>query len=62
MRDTTERPDVNAGTVKLAGTDYRRLSKYILIDVRQQKNSKAINPAGDGLTPDVMQPLYIGYS
>ena len=49
MCDTTERPEaLNAGTVKLVGTDYNKIVNEVssLID---DKVSKAVNPYGDGL-------------
>lgn len=54
MRDTTERPEaLNAGTVKLVGTDYNKIVNEVssLIDDKAayEKMSKAINPYGDGL-------------
>lgn len=54
MRDTTERPEaLTAGTVKLVGTDYDRISKEIsaLLEDPQayEKMSKAVNPYGDGV-------------
>lgn len=53
MRDTTERPEaVEAGTVKLVGTDKEKIEKEAqkLIDdkVAYEKMSKAHNPYGDG--------------
>ena len=53
MRDTTERPEaVTAGTVKLVGTDYKKIvdNVSILIENHQvyETMSKAINPYGDG--------------
>ena len=53
MRDTTERPEaLDAGTVKLVGTDYDRIVNEVsvLIDdkVAYEKMSKASNPYGDG--------------
>ena len=53
MRDTTERPDaLDAGTVKLVGTDYDRIVSEVsalLEDVEYyDKMSKAVNPYGDG--------------
>lgn len=53
MRDTTERPEaVDAGTVKLVGTDYNRIVSEvsILLDdsSAHEQMSKAINPYGDG--------------
>jgi UDP-N-acetylglucosamine 2-epimerase (non-hydrolysing) len=54
MRDTTERPEVlDAGTVKLVGTDYNKIVNEVssLIDDKAayEKMSKAVNPYGDGL-------------
>ncbi|RUL59375.1 non-hydrolyzing UDP-N-acetylglucosamine 2-epimerase [Prevotella koreensis] len=54
MRDTTERPEaLDAGTVKLVGTDYNKIVKEIsnLIDsdVEYVKMSHAVNPYGDGM-------------
>ena len=54
MRDTTERPEaLDAGTVKLVGTDYQKIvdSVSILLDDTNEyeKMSKAVNPYGDGL-------------
>ena len=54
MRDTTERPEaLDAGTVKLVGTDYDRIVNEVsvLIDdkVAYEKMSKAVTPYGDGL-------------
>ena len=54
MRDTTERPEaLNAGTVKLVGTDYNKIVNEVssLIDDKAayEKMSKAVNPYGDGL-------------
>lgn len=53
LRDTTERPEgIDAGTLKLAGTDEMRI--YQLIDEllndsnEYQRMSSAINPYGDG--------------
>lgn len=53
MRDTTERPEaVNAGTVKLVGTDYEKIIYEVseLLDDMNYYNqmSKAVNPYGDG--------------
>lgn len=53
MRDTTERPEaLDAGTVKLVGTDYNRIVNEVsvLIDDKvAYEMSKAVNPYGDGL-------------
>ncbi len=54
MRDTTERPEaLEAGTVKLVGTDYDKIVNEVseLLDSAEayEKMSKAVNPYGDGL-------------
>ena len=54
MRDTTERPEaVDAGTVKLVGTDRNKIISEVsrLLDDKAyyEKMSKAINPYGDGM-------------
>lgn len=54
MRDTTERPEaVDAGTVKLVGTDYDKIVSEVgcLLDDADYYNSmsKAMNPYGDGM-------------
>lgn len=54
MRDTTERPEaLQAGTVKLVGTDYDKIVGEVshLLDDSQayEAMSKAVNPYGDGL-------------
>ena len=53
MRDTTERPEaLDAGTVKLVGTDYDKIVNEVslLLDdpAAYEKMSKAVNPYGDG--------------
>lgn len=53
MRDTTERPEaLEAGTVKLVGTDYDAIVGNVseLLDNREayERMSKATNPYGDG--------------
>ena len=53
MRDTTERPEaLEAGTVKLVGTDYDKIISEVsaLLDNQAyyEKMSKAVNPYGDG--------------
>ncbi|MCH5243099.1 MAG: UDP-N-acetylglucosamine 2-epimerase (non-hydrolyzing), partial [Muribaculaceae bacterium] len=53
MRDTTERPEaLEAGTVKLVGTDYdkiiKEVSKLLDEEVYYDKMSMAVNPYGDG--------------
>ena len=54
MRDTTERPEaLEAGTVKLVGTDYNKIVAEVsaLLDDQALYDamSKAVNPYGDGL-------------
>lgn len=54
MRDTTERPEaLDAGTVKLVGTDYQKIMSEVsmLLDDEEtyETMSKAVNPYGDGL-------------
>ena len=53
MRDTTERPEaLDAGTVKLVGTDYNMIVNEVssLLDDQAHYDamSKAVNPYGDG--------------
>lgn len=53
MRNTTERPEaLDAGTVKLVGTDYDTIVNSVstLLDNKEEyyKMSKAVNPYGDG--------------
>lgn len=55
MRDTTERPEaVSAGTVKLVGTDYKKIVNEVSLLLENKdaydKMSKAVNPYGDGGT------------
>ena len=57
MRDTTERPEaLEAGTVKLVGTDYDKIINEVsaLLDNQAyyEKMSKAVNPYGDGKACD----------
>jgi UDP-N-acetylglucosamine 2-epimerase (non-hydrolysing) len=54
MRDTTERPEaLEAGTVKLVGTNYNKIVSEVshLLDDQAYYNamSQAVNPYGDGL-------------
>ena len=54
MRDTTERPEaLEAGTVKLVGTNYDKIVNEVsaLLDNKEhyEAMSKAVNPYGDGL-------------
>lgn len=53
MRDTTERPEaLEAGTVKLVGTNYERIVREVSALIEKQeyydRMSKAVNPYGDG--------------
>lgn len=53
MRDTTERPEaLDAGTVKLVGTDYNKIVKEVSVLIDEpsvyEVMSKAVNPYGDG--------------
>lgn len=57
MRDTTERPEaVDAGTVKLVGTDFDKIvsetSQLIEETDYYSKMSQAVNPYGDGLASE----------
>ena len=54
MRDTTERPEaLEAGTVKLVGTDYDKIVNEVSLLLEDSAYydtmSKAVNPYGDGL-------------
>ena len=63
MRDTTERPEaLEAGTVKLVGTDYERIVTEVsnLLDdpACYQAMSHAVNPYGDGKAcPRIVEKL-----
>lgn len=53
MRNTTERPEaLEAGTVKLVGTDFIRIVEEVshLLDEKEYYDmmSEAVNPYGDG--------------
>jgi UDP-N-acetylglucosamine 2-epimerase (non-hydrolysing) len=53
MRDTTERPEaLDAGTVKLVGTDYEKITgeMNLLLNNHEayERMSKSVNPYGDG--------------
>ena len=53
MRDTTERPEaLEAGTVKLVGTDFNKIvgevSELLTNQEYYERMSKAVNPYGDG--------------
>ena len=54
MRDTTERPEaLEAGTVKLVGTNYNKIVDEVSLLLDNQEHydtmSRAVNPYGDGL-------------
>lgn len=63
MRNTTERPEaVDAGTVKLVGTDYKKIVNNVslLLDDENEYNimSRANNPYGDGkASPRIAEAL-----
>ena len=63
MRDTTERPEaLEAGTVKLVGTDFEKIVSEVskLLDDQEYYNtmSKAVNPYGDGMAcPRILAAL-----
>lgn len=63
MRDTTERPEaLEAGTVKLVGTDYDKIVNEVstLLDDMDyyDRMSKAVNPYGDGLACERIYSLF----
>ena len=65
MRDTTERPEaLEAGTVKLVGTDYNKIVHEVstLLDdeVAYEEMSMAVNPYGDGLACGRIVNLFYG--
>ena len=63
MRDTTERPEaLDAGTVRLVGTDYEKIVKEVsaLLDDKKhyEEMSHAVNPYGDGKAcPRIVEKL-----
>ena len=63
LRNTTERPEaVEAGTVKLVGTDkesvYRTATELLVNETAYLAMSNAVNPYGDGLASDrIVQAL-----
>lgn len=64
MRDTTERPEaLEAGTVKLVGTDYNKIITEVsaLLDNEKYYDSmsKAVNPYGDGKACSRITELFI---
>jgi len=66
MRDTTERPEaLDAGTVKLVGTDYNKIVNEVstLLDnpVEYERMSHAVNPYGDGKASSrIVEKLLVG--
>lgn len=65
MRDTTERPEaLEAGTVKLVGTDYHKIVNEVSTLLKDaaayKKMSLAVNPYGDGLACDRIVKTLIG--
>ena len=53
MRESTERPEgINAGTVKLVGTDAQKIisevEMFLYNEIEYQKMSRLNNPYGDG--------------
>ena len=59
MRDTTERPEaLDAGTVKLVGTDYDKIvgevSTLLTDAATYEQMSQAVNPYGDGLACELI--------
>lgn len=57
MRNTTERPEaLEAGTVKLVGTDYNKIVQEVSVLLSDEsaynKMSRSVNPYGDGLACD----------
>ena len=63
MRDTTERPEaLDAGTVKLVGTDYNKIVDNVSLLLDDEKEydimSRANNPYGDGkASPRIAEAL-----
>ena len=63
MRDTTERPEaLEAGTVKLVGTDFDRISMEVSCLLEDEfyyrRMSHAVNPYGDGRAcPRILKAL-----
>ena len=66
MRDTTERPEaLDAGTVKLVGTDYNKIVNEVstLLDNPEEyeRMSHAVNPYGDGKAASrIVNKLLVG--
>jgi UDP-N-acetylglucosamine 2-epimerase (non-hydrolysing) len=67
MRDTTERPEaVEAGTVKLVGTEVRtivrEINRLLLDEDAYEAMSFAHNPYGDGNSCDKICEALFGYN
>lgn len=67
MRDTTERPEaVDAGTVKLVGTDaaliVSEVSRLLDDPVAYDTMARAHNPYGDGLAADRIRDAILAFS
>ena len=65
MRDTTERPEaVEAGTVKLVGTDMDKIIKSVSELLEQpelyKSMSMAVNPYGDGKASERIEEMFKG--
>lgn len=65
MRDTTERPEaLDAGTVKLVGTDYDKIVSEVsmLLDNKEYytEMSQAVNPYGDGKACGRILKIFFG--
>lgn len=63
MRDTTERPEaVQAGTVKLVGTNYEKIVQEVNTLLRDklqyQMMSEAHNPYGDGTSVEKILKVF----
>jgi len=64
MRNTTERPEaLDAGTVKLVGTDYDKIvgevSRLLDDETYYNQMSHAVNPYGDGLACERIVSTFI---
>jgi len=65
LRNVTERPEaVEAGTVKVIGTDREKvvyeITKLFEDEIQYQKMSRALNPYGDGRSSEVIVSALIG--
>lgn len=66
LRGVTERPEaVEAGTVKLVGTDVNKIveeaEKLITNEEEYEKMSKAVNPYGDGIASKRIADIILNY-